>query len=196
MKIDALVDPSQELTNEEIKRYARHILLPEIGSQGQQRIKNAKVLVIGAGGLGSPVLLYLAGAGVGEIGICEFDVVEESNLQRQIIHSNSKIGQSKAQSAKEKLLDLNCFISFSGIITFKKSENLRNVAKFVPLDSMMIETDSPFLSPEPFRGKSNNPSMVKYVAKTIAELKKLSINEIANKTTYNFNKFFLKNNEY
>jgi len=96
----------------------------------------------------------------------------------------------------KKLLDLNCFISFSGIITFKKSDNLRNVAKFVPLDSMMIETDSPFLSPEPFRGKSNNPSMVKYVAKTIAELKKLSINEIANKTTYNFNKFFLKNNEY
>ena len=96
----------------------------------------------------------------------------------------------------KKLLDLNCFISFSGIITFKKSDNLRNVAKFVPLDRMMIETDSPFLSPEPFRGKSNNPSMVKYVAKTIADLKRLSINEIANKTTYNFNKFFLKNNEY
>jgi len=96
----------------------------------------------------------------------------------------------------KKLLDLNCLISFSGIITFKKSDNLRNVAKFVPLESMMIETDSPFLSPEPFRGKSNNPSMVKYVAKTIAEIKKLSINEIGNKTTYNFNKFFLKNNGY
>ncbi len=67
---------------------------------------------------------------------------------------------------------------------------LRNVAKFVPLDRMMIETDSPFLSPEPFRGQSNNPSMVKYVAKTIAELKQISINEIANKTTYNFNNFF------
>ena len=96
----------------------------------------------------------------------------------------------------KKLLDLNCFISFSGIITFKKSDNLRNVAKFVPLDRMMIETDSPFLSPEPFRGKSNNPSMVKYVAKTIAELKQISIDEIANKTTYNFNNFFLKKNEH
>ena len=71
----------------------------------------------------------------------------------------------------KKLLDLNCLISFSGIITFKKSNNLRNVVKFVPLDSMLIETDSPFLSPEPFRGKSNKPSMVKYVGKTIAELK-------------------------
>ena len=92
----------------------------------------------------------------------------------------------------KKLLDLNCFISFSGIITFKKSDNLRNVVKFVPLDRMMIETDSPFLSPEPFRGKSNNPSMVKYVAKTIAEIKQISINQIANKTTYNFNNFFFK----
>jgi TatD DNase family protein len=96
----------------------------------------------------------------------------------------------------KKLLDLNCYISFSGIITFKKSNNLRNVAKFIPLDRMMIETDSPFLSPEPFRGKNNYPLMVKYVAKTISELKKLSIEEIAKKTTYNFNNFFLKKNEY
>jgi len=129
MKIDALVDPSQELTNEEIKRYARHILLPEIGSQGQQRIKNAKVLVIGAGGLGSPVLLYLAGAGVGEIGICEFDVVEESNLQRQIIHSNSKIGQSKAQSAKEKVLDLNPLIKVNLHEEKLTSKNALNIIK-------------------------------------------------------------------
>ena len=96
----------------------------------------------------------------------------------------------------KKLLDLNCFISFSGIVTFKKSDDLRNVVKYVPIDRMMIETDSPFLSPEPFRGKSNNPLMVKYVAKTIAELKQISINDIAKKTTYNFNNFFLKKNEY
>jgi len=117
------------------------------------------------------------------------------NVRKKSINFLIHCFTGSLQMAK-KLLDLNCFISFSGIITFKKSENLRNVAKFVPLDSMMIETDSPFLSPEPFRGKSNNPSMVKYVAQTIAELKKLSINEIANKTTYNFNKFFFKNNEY
>ena len=93
----------------------------------------------------------------------------------------------------KKLLDLNCFISFSGIITFKKSENLRNVAKFLPLDRIMIETDSPFLSPEPFRGKSNDPTMVKYVANTIAQIKNISINDIAQKTTNNFNNFFLMN---
>ena len=96
----------------------------------------------------------------------------------------------------KKLLDLNCFISFSGIITFKKSDNLRNVAKFVPLDRMMIETDSPFLSPEPFRGKSNDPTMVKYVANAIAQIKNISINDIAQKTTNNFNNFFLMNHEY
>jgi TatD DNase family protein len=95
----------------------------------------------------------------------------------------------------KKFLDLNCFISFSGIITFKNSYDLRDVVKYVPIEKMMIETDSPFLSPEPFRGKSNTPSMVKYVAKTVADIKKISIDEVGSKTSYNFHNFFLKNYE-
>ena len=95
----------------------------------------------------------------------------------------------------KKFLDLNCLISFSGIITFKNSYDLRDVVKYVPIEKMMIETDSPFLSPEPFRGRSNTPSMVKYVAKTIAEIKKISIDEVGSKTSYNFNNFFLKKYE-
>jgi len=91
----------------------------------------------------------------------------------------------------KKLIDLNCLISFSGIITFKKSENLRNIIKYIPLNKIMIETDSPFLSPEPFRGKVNTPSRVKYVAETLAEIKKISIEEVAIRTTENFNNFFL-----
>ena len=94
-----------------------------------------------------------------------------------------------------KLLDLNCFISFSGIITFAKSEYLRNIIKNIPIERIMIETDSPFLSPEPFRGKSNHPSMVRYVAKTISEIKKVSIEEIAFETSRNFNNFFLNKDE-
>ena len=95
----------------------------------------------------------------------------------------------------KKFLDINCFISFSGIITFKNSYDLREVVKYVPIEKMMIETDSPFLSPEPFRGKSNTPSMVKYVAKTVADIKKISIDEVGSKTSYNFDNFFLKNYE-
>ena len=91
----------------EMARYSRHILIPDIDHIGQQRIINAKVLCIGAGGLGSPTILYLAAAGIGEIGIVDFDRVDISNLQRQIIHNQSDVGKSKAQSAKEKVLQLN-----------------------------------------------------------------------------------------
>ncbi len=91
-----LVEPAAELTREEVARYSRHLIIPDLGLDGQKRLKNARVLVIGAGGLGSPTLLYLAAAGVGTIGIVEFDVVDESNLQRQIIHGQSDIGRSKA----------------------------------------------------------------------------------------------------
>ncbi|MGB2919805.1 MAG: adenylyltransferase/sulfurtransferase MoeZ [Mycobacterium sp.] len=102
-----LVAPAAELTREEVARYSRHLIIPDLGLDGQKRLKNARVLVIGAGGLGSPTLLYLAAAGVGTIGIVEFDVVDESNLQRQIIHGQSDIGRSKAQSAKESILEVN-----------------------------------------------------------------------------------------
>jgi adenylyltransferase/sulfurtransferase len=106
-----LVQPAAELTRDEVARYSRHLIIPEIGVDGQKRLKNARVLVIGAGGLGSPALLYLAAAGVGTIGIVEFDVVDESNLQRQIIHGQSDVGRSKAQSARESILEINPLVT-------------------------------------------------------------------------------------
>ena len=102
-----LVEPAAELTREEVARYSRHLIIPDLGLVGQKRLKNARVLVIGAGGLGSPTLLYLAAAGVGTIGIVEFDVVDESNLQRQIIHGQSDIGRPKAQSARDSIAEIN-----------------------------------------------------------------------------------------
>ena len=102
-----IVEPGRELSNDEQARYSRHLLIPEIDLIGQKRIVNAKVLCIGAGGLGSPTIMYLAAAGVGEIGIVDFDRVDISNLQRQIIHTQTDLGKSKAQSAKEKVLALN-----------------------------------------------------------------------------------------
>jgi adenylyltransferase/sulfurtransferase len=102
-----LVEPAAQLTRDEVARYSRHLIIPDLGVDGQKRLKNARVLVIGAGGLGSPTLLYLAAAGVGTIGIVEFDVVDESNLQRQIIHGQSDIGRSKAQSARDSVLEIN-----------------------------------------------------------------------------------------
>jgi adenylyltransferase/sulfurtransferase len=107
VSLPPLVEPAAELTKEEVARYSRHLIIPDLGLDGQKRLKNAKVLVIGAGGLGSPTLLYLAAAGVGTIGIVEFDVVDESNLQRQIIHGQSDIGRSKAQSARDSITEIN-----------------------------------------------------------------------------------------
>ncbi|MDY6809108.1 MAG: molybdopterin-synthase adenylyltransferase MoeB, partial [Actinomycetota bacterium] len=106
-----LVEPAAELSNEEVARYSRHLIIPDVGMDGQKRLKNAKVLVIGAGGLGSPTLLYLAAAGVGTIGIVEFDVVDESNLQRQVIHGQSDIGRPKAESARDSILEINPFVT-------------------------------------------------------------------------------------
>ncbi len=106
----ALVEPADELTIDEVRRYSRHLIIPDVGMSGQKRLKNAKVLVIGAGGLGSPALLYLAAAGVHTLGIAEFDEVDESNLQRQIIHGQSDIGKSKAQSAKESIAETNPYV--------------------------------------------------------------------------------------
>ncbi len=96
-----------ELSPEEMRRYARHIIMPEVGLEGQKKLKQARVLLIGAGGLGSPASLYLAAAGVGTLGIVDFDVVEYSNLQRQIVHGTSDVGRSKLESARARLLDLN-----------------------------------------------------------------------------------------
>lgn len=106
-----LVEPAGELTRDEVARYSRHLIIPDIGVDGQKRLKNAKVLVIGAGGLGSPTLLYLAAAGVGTIGIVEFDEVDESNLQRQVIHGQSDIGRPKADSARDSILEINPLVT-------------------------------------------------------------------------------------
>lgn len=111
MKLSPLVDEGAALSVEEVRRYSRHVLVPEISIKGQQRVKAAKVLCIGAGGLGSPVLMYLAAAGVGTLGIVDFDVVEESNLQRQIIHGQSDIGTSKVKSAMRKIAEINPYIN-------------------------------------------------------------------------------------
>ncbi len=110
MSLAPLVEPADELTNDEVRRYSRHLIIPDVGMAGQKRLKNAKVLVIGAGGLGSPALLYLAAAGVGTLGVAEFDEVDESNLQRQIIHTQSDIGKSKAVSAKESIAEANPYV--------------------------------------------------------------------------------------
>jgi sulfur-carrier protein adenylyltransferase/sulfurtransferase len=102
-----LVEPAATLSREEVARYSRHLIIPDVGVDGQKRLKNARVLVIGAGGLGAPALLYLAAAGVGTIGIVDYDVVDESNLQRQIIHGVSDIGRSKAESARDSITEVN-----------------------------------------------------------------------------------------
>ena len=107
MSLPPLVEPAAELTVDEVRRYSRHLIIPDVGMTGQKRLKNAKVLVVGAGGLGSPALLYLAAAGVGTLGIVDFDVVDESNLQRQIIHGQSDIGKPKAESARESIAETN-----------------------------------------------------------------------------------------
>jgi adenylyltransferase/sulfurtransferase len=106
-----LVEPAEGLTVDEVKRYSRHLIIPEIGMAGQKRLKNARVLAVGAGGLGSPTLVYLAAAGVGTLGIVEFDVVDESNLQRQIIHGQSDVGRSKAESARDSVKEINPYVN-------------------------------------------------------------------------------------
>ena len=107
MSLPPLVEPAAELTVDEVRRYSRHLIIPDVGMTGQKRLKNAKVLCVGAGGLGSPALLYLAAAGVGTLGIIDFDVVDESNLQRQIIHGQSDIGRPKAESARDSIREIN-----------------------------------------------------------------------------------------
>ena len=107
MSLPPLVEPAAELTKEEVERYSRHLIIPDVGMTGQKRLKNAKVLVIGAGGLGSPALMYLAAAGVGTLGIVEFDEVDTSNLQRQIIHGTSDVGRPKGESARDSIREIN-----------------------------------------------------------------------------------------
>ena len=117
-----------DLSHEEILRYSRHLLIPEVGLEGQRKLKAASVLVIGTGGLGSPVALYLAAAGIGRIGLVDYDVVDSSNLQRQVIHGSSGVGQLKVESARQRMLDLNPGIE---VVTYNEpftSENALQIA--------------------------------------------------------------------
>ena len=107
MALPPLVEPAAPLSTEEIERYARHVLIPDVGMEGQRRLKNARVLVVGAGGLGSPALIYLAAAGVGTIGVADADVVEMSNLQRQVVHGVADVGRLKSESAAQTLTSVN-----------------------------------------------------------------------------------------
>ena len=110
MSLPPLVEPADSLSADEVRRYSRHLIIPDVGMSGQKRLKNARVLCVGAGGLGSPALMYLAAAGVGTLGIVEFDVVDESNLQRQIIHGQSDVGRSKAESARDSVKEINPYV--------------------------------------------------------------------------------------
>jgi sulfur-carrier protein adenylyltransferase/sulfurtransferase len=106
-----LVEPAGSLTVDEVRRYSRHLIIPDVAMDGQKRLKNARVLVVGAGGLGSPALMYLAAAGVGTLGIVDFDVVDESNLQRQVIHGQSDLGRPKAESARDSVREINPYVT-------------------------------------------------------------------------------------
>ena len=118
-----------ELSRDEILRYSRHLLIPEVGLEGQRKLKNSSVLIIGTGGLGSPVSLYLAAAGIGRIGLVDYDTVDSSNLQRQVIHGTSTVGKLKVESARAKLLDLNPDIQIDVYNEPYTSENALRIAK-------------------------------------------------------------------
>jgi adenylyltransferase/sulfurtransferase len=140
MKTPPLVTPGPALTVAEVRRYSRHLIIPDVAMAGQQRMMNAKVLCVGAGGLGSPALMYLAAAGIGTLGIVEYDTVDESNLQRQIIHGQSDIGKSKAQSAKEKIAEINPYVK---VITHETRLDTSNVMEiFSQYDIIVDGTDN------------------------------------------------------
>ncbi|WP_042384356.1 adenylyltransferase/sulfurtransferase MoeZ [Streptacidiphilus melanogenes] len=140
MSLPPLVEPAAELTVDEVRRYSRHLIIPDVGMDGQKRLKNSKVLCVGAGGLGSPALMYLAAAGVGTLGIVEFDTVDESNLQRQIIHGQSDVGRSKAESARDSVKEINPYVN---VILHEERLDVDNVKEiFAEYDLILDGTDN------------------------------------------------------
>ncbi|WP_433052584.1 adenylyltransferase/sulfurtransferase MoeZ [Dactylosporangium sp. CS-033363] len=140
MSLPPLVEPAADLSVDEVRRYSRHLIIPDVGVAGQKRLKNAKVLCVGAGGLGSPALMYLAAAGVGTLGIVEFDTVDESNLQRQIIHGQSDIGRPKAESARDSVLEINPYVN---VILHNEALSNDNVMEiFAQYDLIIDGTDN------------------------------------------------------
>lgn len=125
----AAITPSGQLSNDEILRYSRHLIMPEVGMEGQVRLKRARVLCIGAGGLGSPLALYLAAAGIGTLGIVDFDVVDYTNLQRQVIHGTSDVGRPKLDSARAALKEINPYIEVETYETRLTSQNALEILR-------------------------------------------------------------------
>lgn len=144
MSIKTLIDPAAiddvELSHEEVKRYSRHLIMPEVGMEGQKRLKAASVLLIGAGGLGSPLAMYLAAAGIGRIGLVDYDVVDYTNLQRQIIHGTKDVGRPKLDSARERILDINPHVQVDTYEVPLTSENALEI--FEPYDIIIDGTDN------------------------------------------------------
>lgn len=140
MSLPPLVEPADSLSADEVRRYSRHLIIPDVGMTGQKRLKNARVLCIGAGGLGSPALMYLAAAGVGTLGIVEFDTVDESNLQRQIIHGQSDIGRSKAESARDSIKEINPYVDV--VIHDERLDSSNVLPLFSQYDLIVDGTDN------------------------------------------------------
>jgi len=140
VSLPPLVAPADSLSVDEVKRYSRHLIIPDVGMDGQKRLKNAKVLCVGAGGLGSPALMYLAAAGVGTLGIVEFDTVDESNLQRQIIHGQNDVGRSKAESARDSVQQIN---PYTNVVLHEVRLDSSNVMEiFAQYDLIVDGTDN------------------------------------------------------
>jgi adenylyltransferase/sulfurtransferase len=140
MSLPPLVEPAADLSVDEVRRYSRHLIIPDVGVAGQKRLKNARVLCVGAGGLGSPALMYLAAAGVGTLGIVEFDTVDESNLQRQIIHGQSDIGRPKAESARDSVREINPYVN---VVLHNEALDNDNVLEiFAQYDLIIDGTDN------------------------------------------------------
>jgi sulfur-carrier protein adenylyltransferase/sulfurtransferase len=140
VSLPPLVEPAESLTIEEVRRYSRHLIIPDVAMSGQKRLKNARVLAIGAGGLGSPTLMYLAAAGVGTLGVIDYDTVDESNLQRQIIHGQSDIGRSKAQSARDSIHEINPLVNV--VLHEERLENDNVFEIFGQYDLIVDGTDN------------------------------------------------------
>lgn len=141
MSIKTYIDPAAvELSHEEVKRYSRHLIMPEVGVAGQKKLKAASILLIGAGGLGSPLAMYLAAAGIGRIGLVDYDVVDYTNLQRQIIHGTKDVGRPKLESAKNRILDINPHVQVDTYEVPLTSENALQL--FAPYDIIIDGTDN------------------------------------------------------
>lgn len=138
--MNALIQTQADLTHEEIRRYSRHLIMPEVGIEGQRRLKAASVLLIGTGGLGSPLALYLAAAGIGRIGLVDYDVVDETNLQRQVIHGQDSVGRLKVESARQRMLDINPFLQVDLYNEPLTSANALQL--FAPYDVIIDGTDN------------------------------------------------------